>query len=214
MIGVCLSLHWSSWMARCGSVGGGGLEVGVRDTFSQCSASFRIPHRPGFVFSPVPQGEGSGGGDSVSAAQRCSRACVSFSKFLQSHVCGHQVSGGWRPIIDLSTLNLSVVKTRFQIEATQSILRSVQRNDWMVFISLKDAYLQTPIHPSSRRYLRFTAGGRAWQFKVLCFSLSTAPQAFTRVMVPVSSFLHQSGVRMLQYLDDWLILVSSRKDAC
>ena len=97
--------------------------------------------------------------------------------------------GGWRPIIDLSTLNLSVVKVRFRLETAQSVLRSVWRNDWMVSIDLKDAYL----HPSSRKYLRFTAGGRAWQFKVLCFSLSMVPQVFTRVVAPVSGFLHQLG---------------------
>ena len=113
-----------------------------------------------------------------------------------------KMSGGWRPIIDLSTLNLSVVKTRLRMENAQSVLHSVRRNDWMVSIDLNHAYLQVPIHPSSCKFLRFTAKGRAWQFKVLCFGLSTAPQVFTRVMAPVSSFLHQSGVGMLRYLDD------------
>ena len=84
----------------------------------------------------------------------------------------------------------------------------------MVSIDLKDAYLQIPIHPASRRYLRFTAGGKTWQFRVLCFSLSAAPQVFTRVMAPVSGFLHQLGIQMLQYLDDWLILASSQGEAC
>ena len=122
--------------------------------------------------------------------------------------------GGWRPIIDLSTLNLSVVVSKFRMETAQSFLRSVQRNDWMVTIDLKDAYLQIPLHPQSREFLRFTAGGRAWQFKVLCFGLSTAPQVFTRVMAPVSGFMHRLGVRMLRYLDDWLIVASSRQEAC
>ena len=84
----------------------------------------------------------------------------------------------------------------------------------MVSTDLKDAYLQIPIHPVSLGYLRFTAGGKTWQFRVLCFSLSTAPQVFTRVMAPVLGSLHQLGIRTLRYLDDWLILASSQEEAC
>ena len=107
-----------------------------------------------------------------------------------------------------------IIKTTFRIETAQSVLRSVWRNDWMVTIDLKDACLQIPIHPQSRKFLRFTAGGRAWQFKVLCFGLSTAPQVFTQVMAPVSGIMHRLGVRMLRYLDDWLIMASSHREAC
>ena len=55
------------------------------------------------------------------------------------------------------------------------------------------------------------ACGKVYQFKVLCFGLSTAPQVFTRVMAPVSTLLHQSGIRLRRYLDDWLIQASSRE---
>ena len=59
-----------------------------------------------------------------------------------------------------------------------------------------------------------SSGGRAWQFRVLCFGLSTAPQVFTRVMALVSGFLHRLGVLMFRYLDDWLIMASSQEEAC
>ena len=78
-------------------------------------------------------------------------------------------------------------------------------------LDLKDAYLQVPMHPESRKFLRFVAFGKVYQFKVLCFGLSTAPQVFTRVMAPVSAFLHRSGIRLRRYLDDWLIQASSRE---
>ena len=120
-----------------------------------------------------------------------------------------KTSGSWRPIIDLSTLNDYVTSSHFHMETPQSVLRSIRPGDWMVSLDLQDAYLQVPVHHDSRRYLRFVVEGRTYQFRVLCFGLTTAPQVFTRIMAPVSAILHKYGVRMLRYLDDWLILASS-----
>ena len=119
-------------------------------------------------------------------------------------------SGAWRPIIDLSTLNTYIVSQHFHMETPQSVLCSIRQGDWMISLDLQDAYLQVPIHPESRRYLRFTMGGVPYQFRVLCFGLTTAPQVFTRLMAPISAILHRYGIRMLRYLDDWLILAESR----
>ena len=104
-----------------------------------------------------------------------------------------------------------VLKTPFKMETLQSVLLSVRRGDRMVSIDLKDAYLQVPMHPESRKFLRFMTFGKVYQFKVLCFGLSTAPQVFTRVMAPVSAILHSLGIRLRRYLDNWLIQASSRE---
>ena len=53
--------------------------------------------------------------------------------------------------------------------------------------------------------------GTVYQFKALCFGLSTAPQVFTRVFAAVSAWAHSRGIRLLRYLDDWLVLSSSEK---
>ena len=76
---------------------------------------------------------------------------------------------------DLSTLNTYIASQRFHMETPQSVLRSIRQGDWMISLDLQDAYLQVPIHPESRRYLRFTMGGVSYQFRVLCFGLTTAP---------------------------------------
>ena len=123
-----------------------------------------------------------------------------------------KTSGVWRPIIDLSRFNRFVVGTKFRMETVQSVLASVRQGDWMVSLDLKDAYLQVPVHPESRRFLRFSTPEGTFQFKVLCFGLSTSPQVFTRVMAPVSVILHSLGIRMLRYLDDWLILAKSLQE--
>ena len=122
-----------------------------------------------------------------------------------------KTSGSWRPVIDLSILNRFVDVSHFQMETIQSVLLSVRQGDWMASIDLREAYLQVPVHPESRQYLRFVALGRVFQFQALCFGLSTAPQVFTWVMAPVSAILHSMGIRMRRYLDDWLVQSSFRK---
>ena len=120
-----------------------------------------------------------------------------------------KVTGGWRPVIDLSRLNRSVRVSHFHMETQQSVLQSLRQGDWMASLDLLDAYLQVTVHPESRRFLRFCVGEEVWQFCALCFGLSTAPQAFTRVMAPISSIMHRHGFPILRYLDDWLVLGSS-----
>ena len=118
-------------------------------------------------------------------------------------------SGSWCPIIDLSTLNDYITSSHFHMETPQSVLRSIRPGDWMISLDLQDAYLQVPVHHNSCCYLRFVVAGKSYQFRVLCFGLTIAPQVFTRIMAPVSAILHRYGVRMLRYLDDWLILAST-----
>ena len=118
-----------------------------------------------------------------------------------------RVTGGWRTVIDLSCLNSWVDVSHFHMETAQSVLQSLRPGDWMVSLDL-----QVPVHPSSQRFLRFCVGESVFQFRALCFGLSTAPQAFTHVMVPVSSIMHRHGFRILRYLDDWLVLGSSFRE--
>ena len=141
-------------------MGGAGSAGGVCHSASYSSFVAGTGHHP-FVLPPAHQG----------AIEPVSLTPGFYSYMFMVT----KVSGGWRPTIDLSTLNNFVVRTPFRMETTQSVLRSIRRNDWMVSVDLKDAYLQVPIHPSSRRFLRFVEGGRTWQFRVLCFGLTTAP---------------------------------------
>ena len=59
----------------------------------------------------------------------------------------------------------------------------------------------------------FACGESVYQFRALCFGLSTAPQVFTCVMAPVSVIMHRHGFRILRYLDDWLVLASTFQES-
>lgn len=68
----------------------------------------------------------------------------------------------------------------------------------------KDAYFHIKIAPHHRPFLRFE--GVAYQYTVLPFGMSLAQCTFTKCMDVALSSLRQKGVRILNYLDDWLIL--------
>ena len=112
-------------------------------------------------------------------------------------------------MIDLSHLNEFVLETPFKMETVASVLLSIREGNFLASIDLKDSYFQIPVHQSPRKLLRFLSGGVIYQFKALCFGLSTAPQVFTRVFAVVSAWAHSHGIRLLRYLDDWLVLASS-----
>ena len=82
-----------------------------------------------------------------------------------------KVTRGWRPVIDLLRLNGFVDVSHFHMETTQTVLQSLREGDCLVSLDLQDAYLQVPVHPSSRQYLRFCVGESVCQFLALCFGL-------------------------------------------
>ena len=119
----------------------------------------------------------------------------------------------WRPVIDLSRLNTFLHVEKFKMETPESIRTSLIPGEWAASIDLSDAYLHIPIHPHSRKYLRFCHRSQVFQFTSLPFGLATAPQVFTMIVKEVKLMALSKGLRLHQYLDDWLIRSQSREEA-
>ena len=117
----------------------------------------------------------------------------------------------WRLILDLSTLNTFLNTESFKMETPETIRTSLQVGEWVTSIDFKDAYFHIPIHSQSRKYMRFHIQGQSYQFKALPFGLSTAPMEFTVVAKEVKLMALQKGIRIHQYLDDWLVRATSHQ---
>ncbi|KAK3538997.1 hypothetical protein QTP86_023600, partial [Hemibagrus guttatus] len=83
-------------------------------------------------------------------------------------------------------------------------------SDWFVTMDLKDAYFHIGIWPEHRKFLKFAFGGKVYQFQVLPFGLALSSCTFTKCMDAALAPLHLQGIRVLNYLDDWLILAHSK----
>ncbi len=119
--------------------------------------------------------------------------------------------GGLRPILDLRVLNRVLHKLPFKMLTHRRMIKCIQPQDWFAAIDLKDAYIHVSILPRHRPFLRFAFEGRAWQYRVLPFGLSLSPRVFTKVVESALTPLREVGIRILNYLDDWLILAQSRE---
>ena len=99
------------------------------------------------------------------------------------------------------------------METPETIRTSLQQGEWVTSIDFKDAYFHIPIQEQSRKYLRFHVQGQTYQFKALPFGLSTAPLEFTVIAKEVKLMASHRGIRIHQYLDDWLVRATSHQ-AC
>ena len=113
----------------------------------------------------------------------------------------------WRPILDLGQLNLFLKPGTFKMETPETIRLSLQKGEWVTSLDFSDAYFHIPINQRSQKYLRFFLGKKTYQFTVLPFGLATAPLEFSKVVKEVRLMAQVRGIRIHQYLDDWLVRV-------
>ena len=119
-------------------------------------------------------------------------------------------NGKLRPILDLSRLNKLIITPRFRMECLEKIVKLITQSMWGTSVDITNAYWHVPIHPELQIYFAFRLGDRTFIFLVMPFGLTTAPWGFSRVMKPIKGFLRRLGVMVSSFLDDYLILATSR----
>ena len=141
--------------------------------------------------------------------KRAIEECHDQGGFYSSLFIIPKKDGGWRTIINLKRLNRYLRIQHFKMESVYSVRDVLQRGDWMGKLDLQDAYLTVPVFQPHRRFLRFQWRTQTYQFRCLPFGLATASRVFTKLMRPVVTCLRQQGIRLVQYLDDTLLVAES-----
>ncbi len=119
--------------------------------------------------------------------------------------------GGLCPIIDLCLLNHAIKRQRFKMLTIKQIVSHIRSEDWFVTIDLKDTYFHVSVLPQHRKFLRFAFGSEAYQYRILPFGLSLSPRTFTKCVDVALALLRLQCIRILNYIDDWLILAQSKQ---
>ncbi len=134
----------------------------------------------------------------------------SLSVFYSRYFIVPKKDGCLRLCLDLRHLNRALMNWPFRMITSKQILSQICPGDWFFWLDLKDFHIQ--ITPHHRLFLRFAFEGVAYQYTVLPFGLSLASRTFTKCMDAALSPLRQMGIRILNYLDDRLILAQSEDE--
>lgn len=132
--------------------------------------------------------------------------CSSKSGFLSPMFLRKKSDGSNRPIFNLKLLNKYLHPPRFRLINHHKIPLCINRSDYMVKIDLSQAYFHIPIIKSHRRFLAFNFDSTIYEMTCLPFGLATAPYIFAKITNWVANFFREKGIRVIVYLDDFLLI--------
>jgi len=125
-----------------------------------------------------------------------------------------KATDGYRLVTDFRTVNgLGVDPPKFKLLQPKQVQDHIQKGDWMVTVDIKDAYN----HLYMQRDMPLTAievpsmGTLCW--KALGFGLSWAPYMWVRVLRAALKPLRLLGLRLLDYMDDIMLIASTKEEA-
>ena len=118
-------------------------------------------------------------------------------------------NGKKRLIVDLRHVNQHLIVPKFRMDSLSDLTDLADPGDWMTSIDLAQSYYHQEMHPQATKYLGVEWQGTFYRYSVLPFGLKAAPRSFCKTIDVLLRHWRRNGIRMLAYMDDWLIIASS-----
>lgn len=118
--------------------------------------------------------------------------------------------GSFRLILNLIKLNKHMPKIHLKMDTIDSVLKLVHRHCFMTKMYIKDAY-SISINAKDRKFLKFHFRNKLYAFKALPNGLRSGLCKFTKLLKPALSILRERNINVVAYIDDLLLLDSSKR---
>lgn len=130
---------------------------------------------------------------------------IESSEWVSPIVVAWKKSGKIRICVDLREVNKAIVQVQYPLPKIDELLGELRDAKVFTQLDLASAYHQIELHPESRPLTAFITHDGLYQYKRVCFGLSSAPSVFQRSM----SHMLAGLVGVQCYLDDVIVYGST-----
>lgn len=91
----------------------------------------------------------------------------------------------------------------------EMVAAAIRHDDFAVLLDLSEAYFHITVAAAHRHFLHFKFQSKFFQFKAMPFRFCTTPRISTKLMLAISWYCRQHGIRIIFYLHDTIIFAQT-----
>ena len=116
--------------------------------------------------------------------------------------------GKLRLIVDLRQLNSACKALHFSYEDISTVATLIEDDDNLITADIRQGYHHIPVHKDYQEYFGICWRGKYYKFQYLPFGFCASGYYFGKILRPVITYLRQRGVKLVCYVDDFLLMAS------